>query len=111
RFFIRFFPETRKFVFVNYSDDLGLQKFHGKAVGLDVGDRHTPLPSLFIIHEVSARGSHPFAPVAPTAADDSAWQDWIMAGAVFDSETNSFKLERPRRSAATSLHNNYPSSK
>jgi hypothetical protein len=108
-FFIRFVPEvspilwyfpirlcthqkqTRKFVFVNYSDDL-------EAVGPDVGDRHAPFPSLFIIHEVRARGFHPFAPVSPTADDDGAWQDWIMAGGVFDSETNPFKRERPRRS-------------
>jgi hypothetical protein len=64
-------------------------------LALNVRDRHTPFLSLFIIHEVRVHGFHPFSPVAPT---DGAWKDWIVAGSVFDSDTISFKRERPRRS-------------
>jgi hypothetical protein len=88
-FFIRFFPDVtligpniyrkliRKFVFVNYSGKPSLQQFHGKAIALDIRDRHAPFPSTFIIHETRVRGFHPFRPVAPAMPDDSPWQDWI----------------------------------
>jgi hypothetical protein len=64
-------------------------------LALDVRDRRAPFLSRFITHEVRVRGFQAFSPVAPT---DGAWKDWVMAGSVFDSETNSFKRERPRRS-------------
>ncbi|KIL67606.1 hypothetical protein M378DRAFT_9375 [Amanita muscaria Koide BX008] len=90
-FFIRFFPEIQKFVFVNYSDHPTLRKFHGKAIALDIKDRHAPFPSLFIIHEMRARGFHPFAPSNPDMPEDSAWQDWILSESVFDDVSHSFK--------------------
>ncbi|KAI0298214.1 hypothetical protein BC826DRAFT_1103150 [Russula brevipes] len=74
-FFICFFPDTRKFVFINYSGDSNLQEFHGKALALDIRDKHTPFPSLLIIHEMRVRGFHPFQPVTPTVQDPAPWQD------------------------------------
>ncbi|KIL62167.1 hypothetical protein M378DRAFT_81621 [Amanita muscaria Koide BX008] len=90
-FFIRFFPDIRKFVFINYSGHEYLQQFHGKAIAIDIKDRYAPFPSLFIIHEMRVRGFHPFQPVAPTVPDDILWQDWISSGQVFDNASNSFK--------------------
>ncbi|KAM6504524.1 hypothetical protein JOM56_001467 [Amanita muscaria] len=90
-FFIRFFPEIQKFVLVNYSDHPDLRKFHGKAIALDIKDRHAPFPSLFIIHEMRARGFHPFAPTNPDMPNDIAWQDWILSESVFDDVSHSFK--------------------
>ncbi|KAF8346175.1 hypothetical protein F5887DRAFT_1271855 [Amanita rubescens] len=91
-FFIRFFPDIRKFVFINYSGDEYLQQFHGKAIALDINDRYA-FPSLFIIQEMRVRGFHPFQPVAPTVPDDILWQDWISSRQVFDNASNSFKRD------------------
>ncbi|KIM74763.1 hypothetical protein PILCRDRAFT_14201 [Piloderma croceum F 1598] len=77
-FFIRFFPDIRKFVFINYSGHRYLQQFHGKAIALDIKDKYAPFPSLFIIHEMRIRGFHPFQPVVPTVPDDICWQDWNL---------------------------------
>ncbi|KIY53591.1 hypothetical protein FISHEDRAFT_68804 [Fistulina hepatica ATCC 64428] len=89
--------QTRKFVFVNYSGRPSLQRFHGKAIILDgTGDRHAPLPSLFIIHEMRVRGFHPFRPVAPDIpADGSLSQDWIVSDGMFDSASGSFNRDTP----------------
>ncbi|KAG2075212.1 hypothetical protein BDR04DRAFT_1150510 [Suillus decipiens] len=92
-FFIRFFPDIRKFVFVNFSGDDNLQQFHGKAIALDMKDHHAPFPSLFIIHEMRVRGYHPFQPIAPAMPDDIPWQDWISSDGVFDNETDTFNRD------------------
>ncbi|KAG1823355.1 uncharacterized protein BJ212DRAFT_1444544 [Suillus subaureus] len=94
-FFIRFFPDIRKFVFVNYSGDPALQRFHGKAIALDIRDHHAPFPSLFIIHEMRVRGFHPFQPVAPAMPDDIHWQDWISSHSVFDDVSGTFNRDGP----------------
>ncbi|KAF5383011.1 hypothetical protein D9615_004888 [Tricholomella constricta] len=94
-FFIRFFPNIRKFVLVNYSDETSLQAFHGKAIALEITDHHAPFPSLFIIHEMRVRGFHPFAPLRPDMPINPAWQDWISSSGVFDNTTNSFIREQP----------------
>ncbi|KIM88871.1 hypothetical protein PILCRDRAFT_243289 [Piloderma croceum F 1598] len=94
-FFIRFFPDIRKFVFINYSGHPNLQQFHGKAIALDIKDKYAPFPSLFIIHEMRVRGFHPFQPVVPTIPDDIPWQDWILLNHVFDNASDSFKRGRP----------------
>ncbi|KIY53582.1 hypothetical protein FISHEDRAFT_6321, partial [Fistulina hepatica ATCC 64428] len=95
-FFIRFFPDTRKFVFVNYSGRPSLQRFHGKVIAFDIGDRHAPFPSLFIIHEMRVRGFHPFRPIAPDIpADGSLSQDWIVSDDVFDSASGFFNRDTP----------------
>ncbi|KAI0263011.1 hypothetical protein BC834DRAFT_971563 [Gloeopeniophorella convolvens] len=84
RFFIRFVPTTRKFIFINYSGDAEEQQYHGKVIALDNRDRHAPFPALFIIHEMRVRGFHPFRPLAPAVDDDPPWQDWILSDGVAD---------------------------
>jgi len=82
--------QIRKFVFIDYSNDFNLKPFHGKAIPLDIRDRNVPFPSLFIIHEMRVRGSHPFEPVSPTISHDLSWQDWITLDGVFDDTSGSF---------------------
>jgi len=94
-FFIRFLPNIRKFVLVNYSNHPDLQQCHGKAIALDIRDRYAPFPSLFIIHEMRVRGFHPFQPIEPAMPDDSPWQDWILSHSVFDNASGSFKRDSP----------------
>ncbi|KAF5360465.1 hypothetical protein D9756_004541 [Leucocoprinus leucothites] len=94
RFFIRFVPEANRFILINFSNDPTLQAFHGKAVGLDIKDRHAPFPSLFLIHEQRVRGFHPFEPRSPTVFTQPGtipWQDWISVEQVFDNTTDTFK--------------------
>src|SRR5579863_9523158 len=76
--------QVRKFVLVNYTNSTPLRPFHGKAIALDIRDRHAPFPSLFIIHEMRALGFHPFEPVSPGISLNVSWQDWILSGSVFD---------------------------
>ena len=87
--------QVRKFVFVNYSNHPDLQSFHGKAVALDIRDRHAPFPSLFIIHEMRVRGFHPFEPVSPAISHELSWQDWILSDGVFDDTSGSFNRAPP----------------
>ena len=82
-------------MFINYSGHRYLQQFDGKAIALDIKDKYTPFPSLFIIHEMRVRGFHPFQPVVPTIPDDMPWQDWILSDQVFDNASDSFKRDRP----------------
>lgn len=93
-FFIRFFPDIRKFVFINFSGVDVLQQFHGKAIALDVRDNHAPFPSTFIIHEMRVRGYHPFQPIAPAMPDDIPWQDWVLSDGVFNNGTGTFNRDR-----------------
>jgi hypothetical protein len=86
-------------VFINYSGRWGLQPFHGKAIVLDIKDRHAPFPYLFIIHEMRVRGFHPFMPIQPSMPDGILWQDWILDDGVFDSTANSFRRDSPPESA------------
>ena len=90
-------------MFVNYSGKPSLQRFHGKAIALDIKDRYAPFPSLFIIHEMRVRGFHPFSPVAPAMPQDSPWQDWIRLEdpGVFDNTTDSFNRDSPRGSGGS----------
>jgi hypothetical protein len=82
-------------VFVNHSNNPTLQQFHGKAIALDIKDRHAPFPSLFILHEMRVRGFHPFEPIEPAMPDGGPWQDWISSDGVFDIESDSFKRDSP----------------
>jgi hypothetical protein len=84
-----------KFVLINYSNCDCLQPWHGKAIALDIRDRHAPFPSLFIIHEMRVRGFHPFEPTSPAISHDLSWQDWISSDGVFDETSGSFKRARP----------------
>jgi hypothetical protein len=84
-------------VFINFSGHEDLHSLHGKAVALDIRDRHAPFPSLFIIHEMRVRGFHPFEPVSPDIADDVRWQDWISSSGVLrtDGGPHYFEREEP----------------
>jgi hypothetical protein len=82
-------------VFVNYSEEPSLWEFHGKAIALDIKDRHAPFPSLFILHEMRVRAFHPFQPIKPTIPDGVPWQDWILSDGVFDKVSGSFKRDSP----------------
>ncbi|TFK45322.1 hypothetical protein OE88DRAFT_1229372 [Heliocybe sulcata] len=102
RFFIRYLPKASKFIFVNYAGNsvhpmssIEIAPYHGKAIALEVGQRYTPFPSLFIIHEMRARGFHPFAPVSPFVPDDAPWQDWIVSQGAVDSASGHLRHEAP----------------
>ena len=84
-------------MFVNYSERTSLQRFHGKAIGIDINDRHSPFPSVFIIHEMRVRGHHPFMPIAPDLPVDPLWQDWISSDGVLqpDNVPGFFKRGQP----------------
>ena len=82
-------------MFINYSGHPYLQKFHGKAIALDIKDRYSPFPSIFLIHEMRVRGFHPFQPVVPIIPDNIPWQDWILSDKVLDNASHTFKRDRP----------------
>ena len=82
-------------MFVNYSKQPILEQFHGKAIGLDIRDRHAPFASLFILHEIRVRGFHPFEPIEPAVPNDVPWQDWILSDCVFSNATGSFRRDSP----------------
>ena len=93
-------------MFINYAARPDLQQFHGKAIALNINDRNSPFPSLFIIHEMRVRGFHPFQLVSPTIPDDIHWQDWVSSEQVFDNASASFTRNMPphnERSAETQL--------
>ncbi|KAF8559882.1 hypothetical protein OG21DRAFT_1479760 [Imleria badia] len=95
-FFIRFLPDLKKFVFINFSGAFVDETFHGKVVALDPRHHYAPFPSLFIIQEMRVRGFHPFQPVVPSLPDDIVWQDWISSGGVL-SNTDTDYFNRDRR--------------
>ncbi|GJJ06172.1 hypothetical protein Clacol_000361 [Clathrus columnatus] len=100
-YFIRYIPAVQKFIFVNYSGFTEHEKFHGRAVALDITHRHAPFPSLFIIHEMRVRGHHPFQPIEPLLLQDASFQEWIVTDSLFDDSTGTFDRDgpplRPRR--------------
>ncbi|KAF8346113.1 hypothetical protein F5887DRAFT_123490 [Amanita rubescens] len=77
RFFIRYVPEQRKFVFVNYSQGEDDAIFHGKAIKLDVDHRYSPFPSILLIHEWRVRGFYPFATDPLNISSMIEDQDWM----------------------------------
>jgi hypothetical protein len=84
--------QDRKFVFIEYSDrpNVDIQPFHGKAVALDISDKHAPFPSLLIIHEMRVRGFNPFHNASPDLPDVITWQDWITTSGVLDGSQSHF---------------------
>ncbi|KAF9062056.1 hypothetical protein BDP27DRAFT_1406399 [Rhodocollybia butyracea] len=98
-YFIRYMPDARKFILINYNNERDLAPYHGKALALDTGHRYSPFPSVFIIHEMRVRGRHPFTPVIPDVdiEDDPPFQDWIVRDGLFDPNTRSFVRAAPRR--------------
>jgi len=94
-YFIRFCPDVQKFVLINYSDEPIHRPFHGKAIAIDIKDRHAPFPSIFIIHEMRVRGHNPFASVVHDMPNDIPWQDWILSDGMLDNISDSFNRDRP----------------
>ena len=82
-------------MFINYAGFSYFQEFHGKAIVFDVKDKHSPFPSLFIIHEMRVRGFHPFQPVVPTVPNVIHWQDWILLYQMLNNASDSFKRDLP----------------
>lgn len=79
---------------MNYADpplDGSLQPYHGKAVALDINDRHAPFPAMLLIHEMRVRGFHPFQPPTPSLPTVAAWQDWILTRGVYDENNSTFR--------------------
>jgi hypothetical protein len=95
-------------VFINYSDQPAFRQFHGKAIALDINDRHAPFPSLFIIHEMRVRGFHPFQPLIPDIPNVIQWQDWILSGGALDTDSNSFIRKDLRDNDADNDNDNEP---
>ncbi|KAI0004450.1 hypothetical protein BJV74DRAFT_807376 [Russula compacta] len=93
-YFIRFCPDVKKFVLINYSDLPEFRPFHGKAIAIDIKDRHAPFPSIFIIHEMRVRGHNPFQAVIHNMPDDIPWQDWILSEGVFNYTSGGFTRGR-----------------
>lgn len=93
-FFIRFSPETEKFIFINYSNNPYFQQYHGKAIALDINDLYVPFASLFIIHEWRVRGPNPFQPIIPAIPTKITWQDWIASSGAYDNKTG-FRRDSP----------------
>ena len=85
--------QDEKFIFVNYSGDPGLRKYHGKAIALDTKDYDAPFPSLFLLHEMRVRAFRPFSPLNPAMPSDSPWQEWIESDGVLDHVSGSFKRD------------------
>ncbi|KAJ7481585.1 hypothetical protein FB451DRAFT_1236497 [Mycena latifolia] len=94
KYFIRFIPEIQRFVLVNHSQDYDLIPFHGKMLPLDIGDRHAPFPSPFLVHEARVRGFNPFSETTVTISE-LTWQDWVVTGGIWDEQNNEFRREPP----------------
>ncbi|KAF5367420.1 hypothetical protein D9758_003614 [Tetrapyrgos nigripes] len=78
RYFIRYIPKTKRFLFVNYGDISSepYTKLHFRYIGLRHQDRYSPIPTLFLIHECRVRGFHPFKSIQELPSDFQ-WADWI----------------------------------
>jgi len=100
KFFIRFLPSSRRFVFINYSGLRDYRQFHGKALPLEPDHRHAPFPSIFIIHEMRVRGFYPFEPTSMSIPEDIPWQDWVLSDNVLDETSGSFRHEPDQQSGS-----------
>ena len=67
------------FVFINYSRRISFNQYHGKAIAIDIDDRHAPFPSIFLIQEMRVRGHNPFAPISLNVPNEEEilYQDWL----------------------------------
>ena len=82
---------------INYSDqnddsDDDLWPYHGKAIALDIGNKHAPFPLSFIIHKMPVHSFYPFSNIVPDISTDNVfpWQDWITTGNIWDNNNNMF---------------------
>ncbi|KAH9918294.1 uncharacterized protein B0H18DRAFT_882859, partial [Fomitopsis serialis] len=102
--FIRFCPEVRKYVFVNYSETPSETAFHGKAVALESHHDHAPFPAVFLIHECRVRGFWPFRSPTVDILSPVPWQDWLLSREIIDSEENIRHEGRAGPVASTYVH-------
>jgi hypothetical protein len=85
--------QAKKFVLIDYSDEYydDLQPYHGKAIALDIADKHAPFPSLFIIHEMRVRGYRLFHDTTVVPANNTIdWQDWVKTSGILDNTGSHF---------------------
>jgi hypothetical protein len=52
--------QEREYPFINFSRSTNDTKYHGKAINLNVDNRHAPFPAALLIHEQRVRGFCPF---------------------------------------------------
>lgn len=88
--------QERKFIFVNHGGSDTQEIYHGKYVGLDIRDTHAPVPSLFIVHELSVRAHRPFMNPA-IDLDNLTWQDWLSSRGVLQPSSSSSYFYRKTR--------------
>ncbi|KAF8513092.1 hypothetical protein BU17DRAFT_53478 [Hysterangium stoloniferum] len=82
QFFIRFIPQHKKFVYINYSGQVNNAIYHGKAINLDISHHHAPFPSIFLIHEQRVRGFWPFVCEPNDILPMPESQGWLKADEV-----------------------------
>jgi hypothetical protein len=100
------------FIFVNYSNRVELNPFHGAVIAIDSDDVYAPFPSLFIIHEMRVRGFHPFQPVQPSNIPDNlTFVDWIDAEDLWDADKGCCNREKPPREGSARKNENGPTFK
>jgi hypothetical protein len=64
---------------------------------MNLEDSYSPIPSLFIIHEMKVRSFNPFQPTEVEVEDDIPWQDWVYSDGVLDSTSGLLKRDPPVR--------------
>ena len=86
-----YYQQHRVFVFINFSQERSLEKYHGKTVALNPNHVLTPFPALFLIQEMRTRGFHPWRtdrpipqPLAPTYDVDDNSGEMADFGGVSD---------------------------
>ncbi|KAF9458123.1 hypothetical protein BDZ94DRAFT_1174250 [Collybia nuda] len=94
-FFIRYIPNIKKYILINFSGEESFEAYNNKIIALDVNDYLSPLPSLFIIHEMRVRGLHPFSTPQVDIPENILWQDWITAGGFCNEATSTLKRDAP----------------
>ena len=55
-----YYQQARIFVFINFSQNQYLERFHEKSVVLTSDHRYSPFPAPFLIQEMRTRGFHPW---------------------------------------------------
>ncbi|KAJ7356599.1 hypothetical protein DFH08DRAFT_461346 [Mycena albidolilacea] len=68
--------------YVDHSNSRAGVPFHRKYLPINMNDKHTPFPALFIIHEIRVRRSRPSQTPPTVDPETPVWTDWIMALAV-----------------------------
>ncbi|KAH8924262.1 hypothetical protein BT69DRAFT_1261585 [Atractiella rhizophila] len=87
--FIRFLPQSQKYVLINYGRISSLAAYHGKALPIQPAHRYAPFVSIFLIHEARVRGQWPFVDPDINIAADPLYQDWVyQCGFVVDGNLN-----------------------